>query len=119
MNGGIISRLLGLVLATFLIAVIYGLFLTTVDFMKPGYNPVTSGHRAAQGVYGVFGTVDNEIRNNDEGESKHTTSVLRKIAKPYAIAADLSAILGGKIELVVSSLFHRTVNKASDLGTHT
>ena len=108
MDGG--ARIIGLIVMTFMVAIFYGLFLTTMDFMAPNYNPITSGHRAADNIYGLFGTVATEIKNNDGSASDHGTSVTHKIAMPYAVTADLSAILGGKLEVKVSSLFHMSQN---------
>jgi hypothetical protein len=96
-----------------MIAVIYGLFLTTMDFLGPNYDPVASGHKAASNVYGLFGTADAEIKRN-EAESPHATPVAYKLARPYAITADLSAIFGGKIEVGLASLLHSAENKATN-----
>jgi hypothetical protein len=100
-------RILGIIVMTFMVAVIYGLFLTTMDFMgSPTYNPVNSGHEAANNIYGLFGTMTTEVRRNEGDAEAHNPTIAHKIAMPYAVTADLSAILGGKIEVGLSSLFH-------------
>ena len=100
------SRIVGFIVMTFVIAAIYGLFLTTEDFMGPNYNPETSGHKAAENVYGLFGTVSEEIKKDDVNEPARAVSIAHKIAMPYAVTADLSALLGGKVEAGLSSFFH-------------
>jgi len=105
--GDVLARIIGLIITTFVIAIIYGLCLTTMDyFTKPNYTPVASGHHAADTIFGLFGTVSDEIKRNED-DHPHATSVAYKIARPYAITADLAAVLGGKLEVNIGSLFHR------------
>jgi len=61
----LLGNLLSLIALTFFIAIGYGLFLTTRDFTAPNYNPIASGHRAADNIYGLFGTVSTEVRENE------------------------------------------------------
>lgn len=114
--GSIVGRILGIIFTTFLIAALYGLFITTVDFMNAGFDPVKSAHRAASGVYSLFGDVSEEIERNDANASAKTVSVAHRISTPYAITADISALLGGKLELLASSLFHGTVAVADKVA---
>jgi hypothetical protein len=106
---------------TFVVAICYGLFFTTMNFMGPNYDPVASGHQAAANVYGLFGLVSNEVKQN-EGESAdaqpHHHSIAYKIARPYAITVDLSAILGGKAEISLSSFVH-SAGVQTNVGSHT
>ena len=112
----VLSRILGVIVTTFVIALFYGLLLTTEDLFRPHYNPVSSGHRAAENVYGLFGTVSEEIKRNDASEPVRLTSIAHRIAMPYAITADLSAIFGGRIEAGVLDLFNRALgHKARDV----
>jgi len=106
------ARIIGFILSTFFIAILYGLCLTTLDFFGPHYDPVSSGHRAANTIYGLFGTAAEEIQRNEAEPNAHSTSVAYKIARPYAITADLSAIFGGKIEVGINSLLHTAENRA-------
>jgi hypothetical protein len=99
-------RIISFIITTFLIAALYGLFVTTMDFMRPNYDPVASGHRAAGNIYGLFGTVNDEVKRNDPNAPARNTTITYKLAMPYAVTADLSAIFGGKIEVGVSSFFH-------------
>lgn len=110
MRDNLATRVLGVIISTFVVAIVYGLFLTTMDFYHPNYSPVASGHRAAANIYGLFGTVSDEVKHNDAGEPAQVTSIARKIAMPYAIVADLSAIFGGKLEMGFASLVHNARN---------
>lgn len=114
--GNVAGRILGLIFTTFLLAALYGLFCTTADFMNPNYDPVASGRRAASAVYGLFGEVSTEIERNDSNASPKTISIAHRIAEPYAVTADLAALLGGKLELGLSSLFHGTVKAADKIA---
>jgi len=102
-------RIVGLIVTTFMVAIIYGLFVATMDFMshRPDYSPVASGHRAADTIYGLFGTMNTEIKNNEGEAPSRGSGVAYKIAMPYAVTADLSAILGGKIESGIAAFIHR------------
>jgi hypothetical protein len=111
-----LGRIIGVIIATFMIAAFYGLFCTAMDFMGSNYQPVHSGHRAAAGVYGLFGVVSEEIQNNEPHETSNLTSIARKIAAPYAVTADLSAILGGKLILACDSFFHAAEHKADQVA---
>jgi hypothetical protein len=114
--GYVAGRILGVIFTTFLIAALYGLFCTTADFMSTKYDPVASGRRAAGGVYGLFGVVSEEIEHNDPNASPKTVSVAKRIASPYAVTADVTALLGGKLELAASSFFHGAVNAADKVA---
>lgn len=114
--GNIVGRLLGLVFTTFLIAALYGLFIATADFMNAGFDPVKSAHRADAGVYHLFGDVSEEIERNDVNATPKTVSTAHRIAKPYAVTADVSALLGGKLELLASSAFHGTLAAADKVA---
>jgi len=77
--------------------------------MQPNFDPVASGHQAAADVYGLFGTVNNEVKQNDgtaPALQSHHSTITYKLARPYAITADLSALLGGKLEVSISSFVH-------------
>jgi len=74
--------------------------------MGAGNSPEASGHRAADKVYGLFGTVSEEIKRNEHDEPTRAETILQKIAMPYALTADLSAIFTGKIEAGAASLVH-------------
>lgn len=102
----ILGRIVGTIIATFVIAMLFGFVLTTADFTKPDYKPETSGHRAADKVYGLFGTVSSEIKRNDHSEPTWAETIFQKIAMPYALTSDLSAIFAGKLELGAASIFH-------------
>lgn len=104
MRDNIVGRIIGVIVTTFVIAIVYGLFLTTRDFIRPGYDPEVSGHHAADNVYGLFGAVSDEVkRNENEQPTTAYMSVAHKIAMPYALTADLSALLGGKLEVFIGS----------------
>ena len=107
MIGDLIYRVIGVIFTTFFIAFLYGFVLTTMDFIEPNYNPVVTGHRAADNIYGLFGTVNHEVKQTAEKpETTHSVTVAHKIARPFAVTADLSAILGGKMEMGISSMIH-------------
>ncbi len=114
--GNVAGRVLGIIFTTFLLAALYGLFCTTVDFMNANYDPVASGRRAAHSVYGLFGVVSEEIEHNDVNASPKTVSVAERIAAPYAVTADISALLGGKLEIGASKVFHGTVKAADKIA---
>ena len=114
--GNIAGRFLGVIFATFLLAVLYGLFCTTADFMDANYNPVASGRRAAHNVYGLFGVVSEEIEHNDVNASPRIVSLAERIAGPYAAAADIAALLGGKLEIGASRLLHGAVRAADEVA---
>jgi hypothetical protein len=114
--GNLLGRILGVIFTTFLVAALYGLFCTTVDFMNPKYDPVASGRRAAHSVYGLFGVVSEEIEHNDPQASPRTVTIAERIATPYAVTADLAGLLGGKLELGLSSLFHGAVTAADKVA---
>jgi len=105
------TRIIGIIVMTFMIAIFYGLFLTTENFLQPDFNPVATGHQAANNIYGLFGTISNEIKQN-EPRGGHDMAVAHKLAMPYAVTADLSAILGGKLEVSLASLFHQASTDA-------
>ena len=112
-----LARIIGVIVTTFLLAALYGFFVTTMDFLDSrAYDPVASGHYAAGKVYGLFGVVSEEIDNNAPHNNGRLPSVARKIAAPYAIVADLTAIFAGKFEIFVLSFFH-TAEKTVDHGT--
>ena len=102
---GILGRIVGTIIGTFVVAMLFGFVLTTIDFSEPDYSPETSGHRAANKVYGLFGTVSDEIKRNDRDEPARAQTILQKIAMPYALTADLSAILAGKLEVGAEKVF--------------
>jgi hypothetical protein len=104
---GLLRSIISLIITTFMIAAIYGLFCTTVDlFSKSNYDPVMSGRRAAGSIYGLFGVVTEEVNRNDANEPPHfKESIAQKIAAPYAVTADVVALLGGKLERGVVGLF--------------
>ncbi len=108
-------RIIGLIVTTFIIAMIYGIFVATVDFTgldaKIAYDPVISGHRAAKNVYALFGTANNEIKQNEGEAPQRGNGIAHKVAMPYAVTADLSAIVGGKVEVGMSTLFHHARNQ--------
>jgi hypothetical protein len=106
------SRLLSLVITTFMIAVIYGLFQTTMDFLRPNYDPVAAGHHAANGVYSLFGGVDDAVSPHTRSAAR-TASITHKVAVPYAVTANLSAFFGGKLEVGMENLFHAAQNRTS------
>lgn len=119
--GYVVGRVLGIIFTTFLFAALYGLFCTTADFMSDNYDPVVSGRRAASAVYGLFGEVSTEIERNDANASPKTVSIAHRIAQPYAVTADLAALLGGKLEIGASHLFHGAVkaaDKVAPASTH-
>ncbi len=107
-----LGRIIGIIVTTFIIAMLYGFFVTTMDFLGTGYDPVASGHRAAHNVYGLFGVVSEEIENNSTHPTSKLETVMRKIAAPYAVTADLTAILTGKLEIGIASFFHAAETKA-------
>lgn len=115
------GRIGGVVFFTFMVAMAYGLFLTTRDFMftNPSFDPVASGHHAAANVYQLFGTVSGEIQRNDEHESPKATSIMHKIAIPYAVTADLTAILGGELEAGIRSFFRSTESQMDSKARNT
>lgn len=114
--GRLVSRVAGIIMTTFLIASLYGLALTTSDFVRSGYNPETSGHRAADHVYGIFNTVSNEIQRGETEKPVEVVAALHKVAVPYAVTADLSAIFAGKLEVGVSSFLH-SIDKRPSTST--
>ena len=112
-----LGRIIGVIITTFMIAIVYGFYCGTMDFLTSRPDPVQSGHHAAGGVYGLFGVVSDEIKNNDARATSHVSTVGRKIAMPYAVTADLSAILTGKLELAITSVFHvaeKKIDKTAD-----
>ncbi len=107
-------RIISFIIMTFVVAICYGFFLTTENFMRPNFDPVTSGHQAADNVYNLFGLINNEVKRNDSAApalQPHHATIAYKIARPYAVTADLSAILGGKLEVRLSLFAH-------NIGTH-
>lgn len=109
-----IGSVIGFIVTTFLLAIIYGLYVTTVDFMGPSsYDPVASGRKAGAGVYSLFGVTAEEIEHQAPQASPKTSSVAHRIAVPYAVTADLSALLGGKLEIGIAHIF-RGVEKVAD-----
>ncbi len=117
MVGDLIYRVASVIFATFLIAFLYGFVLTTMDFIEPNYNPVATGHRAADNIYSLFGTVNHEVKQTaDKPETVHSVTVAHKIARPYAVTADLSAILGGKMEIGLSSMIRTAQGHSEPRG---
>jgi hypothetical protein len=114
--GRLVSRIAGVIITTFIIASMYGLALTTTDFVRSGYNPEASGHKAADHVYGIFNTVSNEIQRNETEKPVQVVTALHRVAVPYAVTADLSAIFAGKLEIGVSSFFH-AIDKRPNTST--
>jgi len=95
----ILRSILGLIILSFCVAVIYGVGCATVDFLNDRKDPVQSGRHAAATIYGLFGVVTEEAKRNDaEAPQTPTSSAVQKIATPYAVTADISALLCGKLE---------------------
>ncbi len=103
----VLGRIIGFIVVTFLVAFLYGFLCATVDCMRSSCEPVSSGRRAAENIYNLFGTVSEEARKNDAASDAHPAdSTMRKIASPYAVTADVTAILTGKIEAGISAMLH-------------
>ena len=99
--------------ATFFVAIIYGLGCATVDQLKNEKDPVATGHTAATHVYALFGVVVEEATANNADQSHATPpSIVRRIAAPYAVTADVSGLLGSKLINGMMSFFHTVREKA-------
>ena len=100
----VFGRIFSLILVTLVLAVCYGIFITSVDLGGPGYSPANSGQRAAGGIYRILGATPTIDPDGIPDEPSGFQIVAHKVAKPYALLADVSASVGGEIELGIQSM---------------
>jgi len=107
---GIVRSIIGFIITTFLLAALYGFGCTAMAFIRGEHDPEATGHYAAAHVYGLVGAVDNEVKSNEaRGPSP---SLAHQIAAPYALTADVAALLSGKLVNAIASIFRTVDEKA-------
>ncbi len=121
MKNSLGSRILGIILMTFVIAALYGFAGTTMDFLKTGYDPVASGQRVSNNIYGLFGVVGQEVKRDEvkaDESPRWNDGIAKKIASPYAVTADVAAVICGKLEVGLFSFFASLDHKVAKENPH-